>query len=105
MILRPPISTLTDTLCPYTTRFRSRFHLQATGERRSEAGFDLLELGDHLLAQRSLDRRLPQRVGTEGLEIVVVHAGESFLVYPFHRRLVGVAIAPLGYEILRRIVV
>src|SRR3546814_950124 len=42
---------------------------------------------------------------TEGLEIVVVHAGESFLVYPFHRRLVGVAIAPLGYEILRRIVV
>src|SRR3546814_13639711 len=64
-----------------------------------------LELGDHLLAQRSLVRRLPQRVGTEGLEIVVVHAGESFLVYPFHRRLVGVAIAPLGYEILRRIVV
>src|SRR3546814_7831614 len=88
MIRRPPRSTRTDTLFPYTTLFRStseaakrrnrpqrrRFHLQATGERRSEAGFDLLELGDHLLAQRSLDRRLPQRVGTEGLEIVVVHA-------------------------------
>src|SRR3546814_2233652 len=93
------ISDWSSVVCSSDLRPQSRrFHLQATGERRSEAGFDLLELGDHRLAQRSLDRRLPQRVGTEGLEIVVVHAGESFLVYPFHRRLVGVAIAPFRSE-------
>src|SRR3546814_19706626 len=35
MIRRPPISTRTDTLFPYTTRFRSR---PAAGRRRREAG-------------------------------------------------------------------
>src|SRR3546814_4797643 len=43
--------------------------------------------------------------GVQTCALPIFHAGDSFLVYPFHRRLVGVAIAPLGYEILRRIVV
>src|SRR3546814_2244884 len=35
MIRRPPSSTLTDTLFPYTTLFRS--HLRPGGERKAEA--------------------------------------------------------------------
>src|SRR3546814_5184633 len=44
---------------------------------RSEARFDLLEFGDHLLAQRRWNRCLPQGVFTERLDVVVAHAGEE----------------------------
>src|SRR3546814_12173607 len=45
MIRRPPRSTRTATLCPYTTRFRSL--LAARREQRAEAG-----PGDQLLRRR-----------------------------------------------------
>src|SRR3546814_1139983 len=38
MIRRPPRSTRTDTLFPYTTRFRSRAQLLAQGGRATDAG-------------------------------------------------------------------
>src|SRR3546814_20934558 len=46
MIRRPPISTRTDTLFPYTTLFRSERGEQAAGERRDPAVGDLDELLD-----------------------------------------------------------
>src|SRR3546814_15051559 len=65
MILRPPGSTRTDTLFPYTTLFRSRVvgvqpdaetHAQhaflARGERREDAGDRFLEVRLH----RGVDR-------------------------------------------------
>src|SRR3546814_2688480 len=68
MILRPPRSTHTDTLFPYTTLFRSG---QPLGERRADAGHapghgldimrDAVELGEvtarHLDPDRALDAR------------------------------------------------
>src|SRR3546814_978094 len=42
MIRRPPISTRSDTLCPYTTLFRSRY---ATEGARDALRFGFAELG------------------------------------------------------------
>src|SRR3546814_2726613 len=39
MLRRPPRSTLTDTLCPYTTLFRSQLRRAQPVERRDVAGF------------------------------------------------------------------
>src|SRR3546814_4924183 len=50
MIRRPPRSTRTDTLFPYTSRFRSR----AQGKARFEQFIE--QLGRHLLRGRSLVR-------------------------------------------------
>src|SRR3546814_4358494 len=46
MILRPPRSTRTDTLFPYTTLFRSR------EERALQRQVDLLPLADHVVDGR-----------------------------------------------------
>src|SRR3546814_5352963 len=40
MILRPPRSTRTDTLFPYTTLFRSRLHLLGFGKIENLAEFE-----------------------------------------------------------------
>src|SRR3546814_20310248 len=47
MIRRPPISTRTDTLVPYTTLFRSVHHIAAIAgaQRAAIAGIDLRILG------------------------------------------------------------
>src|SRR3546814_3828041 len=39
MLRRPPRSTLTDTLCPYTTLFRSQLRRSQPVDRRDGAGF------------------------------------------------------------------
>src|SRR3546814_6132811 len=59
MIRRPPRSTRTDTLCPYTTLFRSRPHFGHFGEQAYqnwipsslglEAGISRREAGQHAL--------------------------------------------------------
>src|SRR3546814_5132178 len=59
MIRRPPRSTRTDTLCPYTTLFRSRPHFGHFGEQAYqngipsalglEARISLREAGQHAL--------------------------------------------------------
>src|SRR3546814_4537764 len=41
MIRRPPRSTRTDTLFPYTTLFRSRQHQRPRGDERAAAGDDV----------------------------------------------------------------
>src|SRR3546814_12044557 len=62
MIRRPPRSTRTDTLCPYTTLFRS--HVDLGRQPRAHADLEDLEVGDcafELLAQR----RLPVEVARQ----------------------------------------
>src|SRR3546814_7577078 len=67
MIRRPPRSTRTDTLFPYTTLFRSALDVDAA---RSDVGGDddvdlaVLELGDHALARLLLHVAV-QRGGVE----------------------------------------
>src|SRR3546814_18269666 len=57
MIRRPPRSTRTDTLLPYTTLFRSPEAVEAvTGERRAKAG------NQHL---HRIDRRHGSTIGLE----------------------------------------
>src|SRR3546814_11004310 len=68
MIRRPPRSTRTDTLFPYTTLFRSRFredlyyrlnvvpvHIPPLRERRD----DIASLCDHFVRRYAADRRVP----------------------------------------------
>src|SRR3546814_17176696 len=50
MIRRPPISTRTDTLFPYTTLFRSIFHARRFILVRSELDRDVLRALEHLQA-------------------------------------------------------
>src|SRR3546814_10455055 len=81
MILRPPISTRTDTLFPYTTRFRSvhghELRLHVGGETRMRRGDDAHRLrpapahvdGDAVAAGADvgagLDQLVEPRVGSE----------------------------------------
>src|SRR3546814_13400859 len=47
MIRRPPVSTRTDTLFPYTTLFRPHALLVARGARRTPAAIALAIMGGH----------------------------------------------------------
>src|SRR3546814_18168767 len=70
MIRRPPRSTRTDTLCPYTTLFRSiaRGGLLFDGDRRAEA-VDMVDIG--LLHQLE---ELP-RIGRQRFDIAALALG------------------------------
>src|SRR3546814_4107903 len=58
MIRRPPRSTRTDTLFPYTTLFRSQ---EADGERQCEHGTEnILHLAHSAHGQQRSDEKLPQ---------------------------------------------
>src|SRR3546814_32728 len=59
MIRRPPRSTRTDTLCPYTTLFRSRD--QHTDGRYQRASEKFSREGEALLTQSLVDIGLQQR--------------------------------------------
>src|SRR3546814_19447750 len=55
MILRPPRTTLTDPLCPYTTLFRSKLDtFLETIDSKFELGFDF-EARSTLLTQRAIN--------------------------------------------------
>src|SRR3546814_9890375 len=62
MIRRPPRSTRTDTLFPYTTLFRSLGVEQPTRRQRSRIGLDIARLSrageDHAVGKRRLDALL-----------------------------------------------
>src|SRR3546814_1105610 len=58
MIRRPPRSTLTDTLFPYTTLFRSDRVECMLGVDESAGAADLLGLGHHVQRERGLARAL-----------------------------------------------
>src|SRR3546814_2680161 len=61
MIRRPPRSTRTDTLFPYTTLFRSKFH---TGDDRRHSKRELEQRHARMLrriAHRAAPRRYPRR--------------------------------------------
>src|SRR3546814_6708631 len=74
MIPRPPKSTRTDTLFPYTTRFRSNPHLQARDDGAGRGHRDLLardhadEAGEAGLAA-ALRRQATAPVGLRDVEV------------------------------------
>src|SRR3546814_14356848 len=83
MIRRPPKSTRTNTLIPYTTLFRSLFRQLPVGAenvaREVERAGDQDQLAarvDDQLAQRRLHRRRLPGVGAEGGGGVVIVAGD-----------------------------
>src|SRR3546814_14434763 len=71
MIRRPPISTRTDTLFPYTTLFRSRFGeaiAMLTGDALQPLAFDLLSqmpVAPALIVQAT--RILARAAGSQGM--------------------------------------
>src|SRR3546814_18135662 len=87
MIRRPPRSTRTDTLFPYTTLFRSR----------DEARVDRAELFDQQFAKRGLEcpealprmvaqHRIDARVGERGIDAdEVARFGTAFEPFGFGR--------------------
>src|SRR3546814_13208122 len=88
MVRRPPRSTLTDTLSPYTTLFRS---LEHHGRRRIGCGFGATSLAKHaadlghgfdepigLLEQRRcLGSRQARQGGGHVEQIALVHIGHK----------------------------
>src|SRR3546814_5105958 len=73
MILRPPISTRTDTLFPYTTLFRSPFLVDLAHALEPV----LVHLAAHILGQKVLARHLvpfgqPQDLPAQSGEAAVV---------------------------------
>src|SRR3546814_16375216 len=68
MIQRPPISTHTYTLFPYTTLFRSQVHVHAVvREQHDSLGALASYLVDHLLQMRFLDAERPFRHEVAGI--------------------------------------
>src|SRR3546814_13994683 len=62
MILRPPSSTRTDTLFPYTTLFRSRLVVPAVAYvDRAAAGSDSRNISNIILASPDIDRETFER--------------------------------------------
>src|SRR3546814_11068568 len=87
MIRRPPRSTRTDTLCPYTTLFRSMQALDATDG--DAVGAEAFDLGPHLhkaLAEIG-HLRLPR--GVHKLRLAAGEAGR-------HQQVLGRADRDLG---------
>src|SRR3546814_18502934 len=78
MIRRPPISTRTDTLFPYTTRFRSIRGDEGVEARRGKAERRLrdadmrLDPADHdLRAAEAVDAPTPFRLGISGEAVLL----------------------------------
>src|SRR6056297_1612250 len=94
MIRRPPRSTRTDTLFPYTTLFRSRQHLdpvtvgQDVGQRNNAsvdfcAPAAVADLGVHVVGEIQRGRALSQvyDVAAGGEHVDTVLAGQGFEVF------------------------
>src|SRR3546814_14368775 len=70
MIRRPPISTRTDTLFPYTTLFRSRqFDARLRGERAQATLDEQAEIRPHRIGKQGGDRQDAQGGGHLQLSI------------------------------------
>src|SRR3546814_13187847 len=76
MIRRPPRSTRTDTLCPYTTLFRSAFRQVAVTELQHlvDARINRMLLGQYITQQRN---RLD--LATQPVHIGDAHGGQALL--------------------------
>src|SRR3546814_7378010 len=72
MIRRPPGSTLTDTLLPYTTLFRSAAAVEKAGDRRAVI---LILRGE--IARADVFEQLQRAVRGGGAEIGVARVGEQ----------------------------
>src|SRR3546814_6008135 len=75
MLLRPPRSTRTDTLCPYTTLFRSANHAFAQGWLVAQVGGAV----DHLAGDADLGQRLQLGGQVVELTLVVEHVVQAQL--------------------------
>src|SRR3546814_7108797 len=75
MIRRPPRSTRTDTLFPYTTLFRSLLRAAALADREAEVGFGGVDFGGHVVTVERQARFEPQRIAR----------AEADGLYFFHR--------------------
>src|SRR3546814_20615860 len=94
MLRRPPRSTRTDTLFPYTTLFRSQAAFECGGDARDKGGIRGRRLGDRAEGQvetRRIDpafvlagpalwrgeQRAQPRVGAEAEEIEIIWRSEE----------------------------
>src|SRR3546814_7189793 len=89
MIRRPPRSTRTDTLFPYTTLFRSRIDIEDRPQPFLETHFLYLEIELqrlHLLLQRNLRRGfVDERISQEGRQ-AGKHGVSTFGLLEQHQR-------------------
>src|SRR3546814_13094037 len=77
MIRRPPRSTLTDTLCPYTTHCRSRVHPHRRRVEwiwRDDKGAARKLFYASNFRQQAAYRLVPDRIDWDALESVVIDA-------------------------------
>src|SRR3546814_19653883 len=75
MIRRPPRSTLTDTLFPYTTLFRSWFHWWEPWPRFSVIGVAGLLIGGWPIFKEAIENLLARRMTMElSMTIAIVAA-------------------------------
>src|SRR3546814_19223537 len=74
MIRRPPRSTRTDTLLPYTTLFRSAFELRLKAQRNGHGHLIAVEIGVECRADQrvKLDRLALEQHGLERLDAEAV---------------------------------
>src|SRR3546814_4217209 len=76
MIRRPPRSTRTDTLFPYTTLFRSHHHRELPPERALGEPVQLVAEARQMLRRRFLEAD----VGITGANFLVAETGTSIIV-------------------------
>src|SRR3546814_4652527 len=107
MIRRPPRSTRTDTLFPYTTLFRSEVHVQRVdlvdgGQQGRGALPDQRALGHLLLAGAAVDRRA--HGGVAEVDLGAVDGGLADLDRGGRAALAGQRVVVIGFgdELLRQ---
>src|SRR3546814_8592251 len=78
MIRRPPRSTRTDTLFPYTTRFRSALDPVGKADRGAQRGADdVAELGVEGIVRRAQHGDVKGDVGLERIVLAALGGGRS----------------------------
>src|SRR3546814_11279287 len=90
MILRPPRSTRTDTLFPYTTLFRSALLLRQAHQLLRERTVE-----DHFVPRHILPAQLAELIHGRVLRILGAHNGAE------HQRMEGARIDALSLQLVR----
>src|SRR3546814_6561779 len=81
MIRLPPISTRTDTLFPYTTRFRSPFVLEACAHKL-DSGFSRVYQRRLLRdLKQMVCRKYPPLVAPEGVDLLAMRRARNFIEF------------------------